>query len=218
MLSALMGGIVSTTAVTASLASRVRQNPEFARSCGIAGVMANAVQFPRLLLLVWVVDRSLGAFVTAPLLGMGAVGIIGAWFLWRAQNEKIEDSATDLVVQNPYSLMPALKFGLFFVGVTLLAKIATFEFGDRGIYLTSAIAGLGDASAISLSAAKLVSHGSLSVVTAWSAIFIAVLMNALLKFVLAWRYGSRHLGVWIGSGFAAMLGTGFLLMALKYTI
>ncbi len=218
LLSALMGGIVSTTAVTASLASRVRQNPELARSCGIAGVMANAVQFPRLLLLVWVVDRSLGAFVTAPLLGMGAVGIIGAWFLWRAQNEKIEDSATDLLVQNPYSLMPALKFGLFFVGVTLLAKIATVEFGDRGIYLTSAIAGLGDASAISLSAAKLVSHGSLSVVTAWSAIFIAVLMNALLKFVLAWTYGSRQMGVWIGFGFAAMLGTGFLLMALKYTI
>ena len=156
--------------------------------------------------------------MAVPLLGMGAVGILGPWIIGRVRKEEIKDSSTDHLVQNPYSLMPALKFGLFFIGIFLLSKMATVQLGDRGIYLTSAIAGLGDASAVSLSAAKLVNNGSLSVLAACSAIFIAVVMNALLKCILAWTNGNRNLTIWLGIGFAAMLGTGIVLMVVMHTL
>ncbi len=215
--SALLGGIVSTTAVTMSLAERARRTPELSRICGVTGVMANAVQFPRLLLLVWVVDGSLGAFLTVPLLGMGAVGLLGAWILGRVRRVTTEDPPADLLLQNPYSLMPALKFGLFFVGVFLLSKLATVWWGEQGIYPASAIAGLGDASAISLSAARLVNSGSLSAPAASAAILIAVTMNALLKWILALVNGNRDLAFWLGGGFVTMLGTGAVLMAAMHT-
>jgi uncharacterized membrane protein (DUF4010 family) len=141
---ALVGGLVSTTAVTMSLASRARRAPQFSRLCGVVGVMANAVQFPRLLLLIWVVDRNLGAFLAIPLAGMGAVGLAGAWALSRVRRPAAESPGVDLSLENPYSLTPALKFGTFFVGVFLVSKAATAWLGERGIYLASALAGTGD--------------------------------------------------------------------------
>ena len=211
-ISSLVGGVVSTTAVTVFLAQRVREAPAMSRICGVMGVMANAVQFPRLLLLVWVVDASLGAFLALPLLCMGGVGILGAWILSRNHREDGDDPAVNLILPNPYSLMPALKFGLFFVGVFFLSKVATVHLGEGGIYLTSAMAGLGDASAISLSVAHLFRHGTLSLPAACGAIFLAVSMNALLKWVLARAQGNRELAFWLGGGFATMLVTGAVLM------
>ena len=215
-LSALIGGIVSTTAVTMSLADRAKETPGLSRTCGVAGVMANAVQFPRLLLLVWVVDGRLGTFLTLPLLAIGAVGMLGAWVLSRAQGGPVETASTELTLRNPFSLMPALKFGLFFVAVSLMAKAATVNLGEQGIYLASAIAGLGDASAISLTAAKLVHSGSLSAPAASIAILIAVTMNALMKWVLARLNGTRELAGWLGGGFVAMLATGGILLAVLH--
>ena len=213
VVSALLGGIVSTTAVTMSLAERARHAPEYSRIYGVTGVMANAVQFPRLLLLVWVVDRSLGAFLMVPLLAMGAVGLLGAWIMGRLRRVTREEPPVDVLLQNPYSLVPALKFGLFLVGVFLFSRLATVWWDERGIYLASAIAGLGDASAISISAAKFVNIGSLSLSAASAAILIAVAMNALLKWILSLVNGNRELAFWLGGGFVMMLGTGALAMA-----
>lgn len=74
---ALVGGLVSTMAVTMSLAEWARKAPEASRLFGMTGVMANAVQFPRLLVLIWVVDQELALFLTVPLIGMFVVGLLG---------------------------------------------------------------------------------------------------------------------------------------------
>lgn len=214
--SALLGGLVSTTAVTMSLAERARAVPQVSRICGVTGVMANAVQFPRLLLLVWVVDGSLGRFLALPLLGMCLVGLLGAWILGRARRVMDDNPPPELLLQNPYSLTFALKFGLFFVGVFLLSRLATAWLGEQGIYPASAIAGLGDASAISISAAKLTQEGVLSILAASVAVLIAVSMNALAKWVLALVNGNRVLAFWLGGGFVTMLATGAVLTAAVY--
>ena len=213
---AILGGIVSTTAATMSLAARARQAPDASRLFGITAVMANAVQFPRLLLLVWVVDRNLGQFLTLPLLTMGGVGLVGAWILGRGMQADSDDRGSEWVLQNPYSMMPALKFGLFFTGVFLISRLTTVWWGEQGIYLTSAAAGMGDVSAIALSAAKLVGDGSLTVVAGSVAILIGVTMNALLKCGLTLFSGGRHMALWLGTGLAAMLISGIAVSLVLY--
>ena len=210
-ISGLVGGIVSTTAVTMSLAERTRQNPATSHICGMVGVMANAVQFPRLLLLIWVVNPQLGKTLMLPLLSMGLAGLLGAWLLTRIRKVANTDLKIEVTLQNPYSLAPALKFGSLFVGIFLLVKVATAWLGEQGIYLASALAGAGDASAISFSIAQSASKGSLSFPTASLAILIAVTMNALVKEVLVLVNGTRALAFWLGGGFVTMLGTGFVL-------
>ena len=116
-----------------------------------------------------------------------------------------------MLLQNPYSFWAALKFALLFVVVFLFTKLATVWLGEQGIYLASALAGLADVSAISLSVADMSRTGSVSLMAASIAIFIAVTVNALMKWILALVNGTRDLAFWLGGGFLTMLATGVAL-------
>ncbi len=208
MLGSLVGGLVSTAAVTMSLADRARRAPEASRLMGTAAVLANAVQGPRLLLLLWLVDRGLARSLAAPLIGMAAVGLAGTWLLARrAGSQEVE-----FPLQNPYSLKPALKFGVFFVAILLLVKMADLWLGDRGILLASGIAGTGSASAVALSVSKLLGQESLSPLIAASSVLLAISTNAIAKWVLALANGTRQMAFWLGGGLLTMLAAAFALL------
>ncbi len=205
--SGIVGGLVSTTAVTMSLATRARGAPTHARICGVVAVSANAVQFPRLLALAWFVDETLGRFLALPLLGMAITGMAGAWVL--SKSVRAEEPGVDMPMENPFSLTPALKFGLFFVVIFLFVKLAGAWMGAEGVYIASAVAGLGDASAITLSMADMVKEGAIPIPAAGIAVFIAITMNALVKWVMSLWYGTKELAFWMGGGFVTMLAVGY---------
>jgi uncharacterized membrane protein (DUF4010 family) len=208
MLSSLIGGLVSTAAVTMSLADRARRAPEASRLMGTAAVLANAAQGPRLLLLLWLVDRNLARSLAAPLIAMAVVGLAGTWLLAR----RADSAEVEFPLQNPYSLRPALKFGVFFVAILLLVKLADLWLGDRGILLASGIAGTGSASAVALSVSKLLGQQSLSPLIAASSVLLAISTNAIAKWVLALVNGTRQMAFWLGGGLLTMLAAAFLLL------
>ena len=207
--SAIVGGIVSTTAVTMSLAQRSRATPDQARVCGVVAVMANAVQFPRLLALAWAVDPGLALRLAPALLVMGSVGLTGAWWLGRRVMRQAPEMALGL--SNPFRLLPALQFGLFFVVIFFLVSGGEALFGERGIFVASLLAGLGDASAITLSAASKVAEGSLAADSAEWVVFLAVTTNAVAKWIMAFTSGTRPFAYWLGGGLLTMLGTGYVM-------
>jgi uncharacterized membrane protein (DUF4010 family) len=210
LLSSLVGGLVSTAAVTMSLADRARRTPEASRLMGTAAVLANAVQGPRLLLLLWLVDQGLARALALPLLGMAVVGLAGTWLLARrAGSQEVE-----FPLQNPYSLGPALKFGVFFVAILLLIKLADLWLGDNGILLASAVAGTGSASAVALSVSKLLGQEALSPLLAATAVILAISTNAIAKWILALVNGTRQMAFWLGGGLLTMLGAAFALLFL----
>lgn len=216
MASSLLGGLVSTTAVTMSLAERAQKSSGSSRLFGVMAVTANAMQFPRLLALIWVADRSLGSFLAPVLPAMFVAGLAGTW-LWSRGSQGDEGAGpVDLPLTNPYSLMPALKFGLFFVSVFLISKLATNWLGESGIYWISAISGMASAGAATLSIANLSSGGTLSTASAALAVLLAVGVNALVKWILAVVHGSRQFSYWLGGGLATMLITGIaIVLALR---
>jgi uncharacterized membrane protein (DUF4010 family) len=210
---ALAGGLVSTTAATLSLAERARRLPESTRSCAVAGIVANAVQFPRILLLVWIVNPGMGIRLALPLLAMGATGLLGARVASRWLDREDPETGDGGEMDNPYSLTSALKFGGLLATVLVLAEVAAVHLPGLGIYAASAFAGLADASAISLSVAGLVDAGTIPVPVAAVSVFIALTVNAAAKWVLALRYGSRGLALWIGLGLLGMFAVGGMCIA-----
>jgi uncharacterized membrane protein (DUF4010 family) len=212
LITSVLGGIVSTTAVTLSLAERARETLGLSRICAVAGVLANSIQFPRMLFLVWLVDRQLGRALVLPLGLMLLVGLIGSLIVWWASSGSRNTLPVAPVLENPFSLKPTLKFGVLFVLVFFVSKAATTWFGDQGIYVVSALAGLGGVSAIGLSLADLVRGGSVTVQVAAVGVLIALIANAAVKWILAFANGTRQLALWLAAGFIGMLGAGVLVM------
>lgn len=212
LLSLVLGGIVSTMATTVSLASRAREAPEAARFLGVGAVAANAVQFPRLLLLVAAVSAPLARHLAPALVPMTIVGFVGAAVLSARDRERRMD--VRLPLANPYSLTPALKFALFFAAILLLVRFGENALGDGGVLIASVLGGLASTSAVALSLANLVQAGDLPITSATLALLVGISANALVKWIVTLTQGSARLAFWVGGGLLTMLATGYAVVAL----
>ena len=187
----LLGGMVSSTAVTLGFAQRSVLEPRRASPLALGILIAWTVMFLRVVVLVAVVDRAmvrqLGVAMAA--LGLSSLAICG--LLWRRQ--RAAETATVSAGANPFELRAAIRFGLLFGVVTVVAKAAQVYLGDNGLYLAGAIAGLTDVDAIALSMVQLALADPGSRDAAATTIVIAVAANTLFKTGMAGILGAPSL-------------------------
>ncbi|MBN1322892.1 MAG: MgtC/SapB family protein [Methanotrichaceae archaeon] len=188
-LTGVFGGLVSSTAVTMAMASEVRAQREICATAVFAAAIASCTMFPRMLFIVLVVNRELFLDLLPSLSAMTILGVGLAFLLLREKGE----GGKDIGLDDPFRIVPALKFGAFFAFILLISKIATIHFGDAGTYAASIISGLADVDAITLSLATL-AHSGLSPDVAVKAIIMAAITNTLVKLTIAYILGSREFG------------------------
>ncbi len=190
-LTGVMGGLVSSTAVTFSLAQRSRSRPELVPAIALALLIAWSMMFPRILLEVAVVNRSLLAGLWYPMLSATAVGVAGCVWLYRRAGRGNTD-ATE--ISNPFELGPALRFGLLFALILIVSRTAQLWLGETGIYASALIGGTTDVDAVTLSMAQM-SRGEtgLSDEVATRAIVLAAIVNTVFKGGVVLVTGSRAL-------------------------
>jgi uncharacterized membrane protein (DUF4010 family) len=213
-LTGLAGGLVSSTAVTLSMAGRARASPELRGPASTAVVLASTVMFARVLVLVAVANASLLTIVLPPVAAAG-LGSAGAAFVLRLRGRGEKVRAGALGVQNPFELGSALRFALLFAAVLVASKAASTHLGTGGIYLAGVLAGGTDVDAITLSMANLSSAGIAERVAA-TAIFLGTASNSVVKAIMAivaggWTFGRRVL---VAQVTALAAGTGGLALAL----
>lgn len=210
----LFGGLVSSTAVALTFSSRGRENPALARACAMAIVVASTVMFPRVLVLLAVLDPPLVAALLPSFLLMLAVGAVAVGVLWWGQAHAAAGDGEVPRFSNPFHLSQAFKVGALFALVVVVAAWAQAELGDAGLYLSAAAAGLTDVDAIVLSLARMHASGGLEDQVAVRAIVLAALVNTLVKAGLAAVLGGRAVGrpVGLALGSVAVVGTGAALL------
>ncbi|QCC46527.1 MgtC/SapB family protein [Halobellus limi] len=191
-LTGVVGGFVSSTATTVSMAGKTAQNETLYRICAFAVVTASIVMFPRALVEVSVVNPDLLPAVALPLGVMTAVGAVSAALLyWRtAADESIETEE----MKNPFRLRPALVFGAVFAVVLLVSEYANQWFGASGVYATAFFSGLADVDAMTITLSRLAAQGTVSTEVATTGIVIAAIANTLVKAGLALFLGTYRLG------------------------
>ena len=190
-LAGLLGGIASSTAVTLGFSQRSRQPGEDASALALGIFLAWTVMFFRVVIMTSLISWELGQRLTF-LVGLLALTNLGAcYWLWRRrqQAERGEVRAGS----NPFELDQAIKFGLLFGVVVLVAKAAQVYLGNAGLYLAAGIAGLTDVDAITLAMADLANSDASSIAVGARAIVIAVLANTLTKSAMAISLGSPEL-------------------------
>jgi uncharacterized membrane protein (DUF4010 family) len=208
-LTGVLGGFVSSTATTVSLANRTAAVPSLYRICAFSTVVAAVVMFPRALIEVAVVNRTLLPDVVVPLGGMTIVGALAAAVVyWRTTVE--QDLDTD--IENPFRLRPALLFGLLFGAVLLVSEYANEWLGASGIYATAFVSGLADVDSITLTLSKLAAEGAVTGEVATVGIVIAAIANTLVKAGLAWLLGGRALGRLVTAILGVVAGVGVVLV------
>ena len=203
----LLGGFVSSTATSASMAQHTSDKPALWPVSGVAVVVASTAMFPRALLEVSVVNPALVSSVAVPLLAMTATGglLSGVTVLWFYARESV-----DIELENPFRLRPALLFGLIFAIVLLASEQVSIRYGARGIYVASFVSGLADVDAMTLSLSRLAQDGTVTTDVAATGIVLAAASNTIVKAGIAWVLGTRKLGLLVTGSLAVTAAVGLV--------
>jgi len=205
----LLGGLVSSTAVTLSLSGKAKETPSIADDCAAGIVLAWTVMCPRVIAAVAFVSPDLARKLAIPLGAAAVAGALASAILYR-RSRAARTAEAPVQLKNPFELGPAVKFGGLITLVLVLSKLAVNAWGGNGLILTGALAGTTDVDAVALSAAKL-TRGGLELGTASLAILVACGTNTLVKSVIAWTiagsaFGKRLVPVVAGMGLAVAAG------------
>lgn len=204
----ILGGLVSSTAVVTAMAARVKESELLLKAAVFAAVVASSMMFLRVFFEVLVVNSSLIPLLAAPMIIMGVLGIFLGVLVWRSSMVKKMDSEVKL--KNPFSLKPALIFGALFVAIIFISNLANIYFGSRGVYIASIISGVADVDAITISMALLAQNGTISSITAVTAITLASISNTVVKFGIALFLGTRSFGKNVGGLFLIIIVAGLI--------
>jgi uncharacterized membrane protein (DUF4010 family) len=204
-LTGFLGGLVSSTAVTTSMASEVKVNHAILYSAVFATVIASSTMFLRVLFIVLLVNRDLFLPLLPQMLGMTLLGVAMAYLLMK----KSAPLSKEVAVKDPFRIVPALKFGVFFAFVLLASNLATTYFGNAGAYVAAIIAGLADVDAITLSMSAL-AKTTLDPEIAANSITLAAMTNTLVKLSIAYILGNVAFGNKIAIIFIPMILLGLL--------
>lgn len=205
---ALAGGLVSSTAVTLAFARRSRDEGSTLIEHALIGgiLLAWGVMFARIVIEVAVVNPALLADLLVPFLAMGLVATGGAWWALRAAHAAVVPRDGEVALRNPFSLTEAAKFAAFFALVLVVVKGVQLHFPGEGIYLVAVLAGLTDVDAITLSMAEYAKVGDPAL--AVQAITLAALSNTLVKTGMVLVLAAPALRRPIGLAALALVATG----------
>lgn len=214
LVTAVAGGLVSSTAVTLTLARLAKTN-HGQRNLMAAGMsLASATMMFRVIGIVALFNTGL-VLSLAPAIGAaGAVLTVAGLAFLKAGGDN-RPAADSIELQNPFDLAVVLQFGALLAVILLLSRLTNQWLGDAGVLLLAVASGLADVDAITLSMSKLAG----SEIAAWvaaAAIALAALSNSIVKVVLAITAGSGAAGRRFAAASAAAIVAGACGFAVQF--
>ncbi len=202
LLAGIIGGMVSSTALTWYVATRSKKSRGEAIPFAITGIVASSLMFFRILIWLYIFNGDLFRMLALPLLIISASGIGFAYLMNR--RHRSQGLKGELPIQNPLNLKDALKFALIYSLILILVAFSQEQLGNAGIYLTSAVSGLTDVDAITISLSRLAGD-EMALGVAALAILIGALSNTVTKYVLCIVAGKRDFLRAITPGYLLLL-------------
>ena len=190
----LLGGLISSTATTVSWSRRTRDHPEASRAAGLVILIASTVVYGRVLAEIAAVARPFLRTAAPPILALSAAMAAAAAALWLMTRGHEPVSVEG---HQPADLKTAFTFAALYVVVLFAVSYAKQRAGTRGLYLVSALSGLTDIDAITLSVARLVGSDQIEPAQGWRLIVVALLSNLVFKGAMAALLGDGRLRRWI---------------------
>jgi uncharacterized membrane protein (DUF4010 family) len=189
LLSAMLGGIYSSTATTVALAKRSTRESHPHLFAG-ATLLASAFMYLRLIILVGVFNMELLRLLIAPFLILAAAaGITG--LLWsRRPDGPPEKLHRQYQHENPLELRAAFFFAAIFLLILIITRLFLDYLGNRGAYVLGAIIGFADVDPFIMSMTQ-AAGSTASLYVGAGAIILATVSNNLAKGIYAYAFSKR---------------------------
>lgn len=203
LLSGLAGGLVSSTAVTASFARLARDEPAHAPIL-VAGILvACATMVVRILVVASVFNAGLLTWLLPPLVVTAIV--LGAYAAALAWHGKARGEVAEIGLKTPFELAEVLKFGALLAVIVVASHVATRLAGAAGALTVAALSGIADVDAVTLSMTRLAGT-AVAPLTAVDAILIAAGVNSISKLVIGSTAGGAAVGRHLAAATALAIG------------
>jgi uncharacterized membrane protein (DUF4010 family) len=207
LLTGLLGGVISSTAVTIGFARYSRQYPNAAAALAVGVIGACTVLVPRVLVVSAVLNPAVATELVTFLVLAGLIGAAVVAFAWRFGKSWDSDSEVSAPVswlapdeKNPLRLWMAIRLAIIFQ-VALMAVTYVRQIWDvKGLYGTAVVLGLTDVDALTVSMST-PSTNILPLIAA-RAIAVGILANTFVKLGIS---------VAVGSGRYRLISAGVLL-------
>ena len=209
LLGGVLGGLISSTATTISYARRSRNAPDSSALAALVIMIASTIVFVRVGFEVALVAPSILPAVLPQFATMCAFMalIASGAYLFAGRTGEAPPETSD-----PSNLGAAVAFGALYAVVLMAVAAAREYFGDEGLYVVSAISGLTDMDAITLSTARLIESGRITTDTGWRMMMIGALSNILFKGLVVAGLGHRTLFLRVLLLFGLSIAGGVLLL------
>jgi uncharacterized membrane protein (DUF4010 family) len=182
----LLGGFVSSTAVAFTFARTSRQERDFSFPLSVGVVAACSLMNLRVLVATAILRPVLAIALIPYLVAPFLVGTIIVLIGLKRRDERVSVQPPS----NPLQLMSALQMAVLFQVVLFAVHAVRSHWGETGLLWSGAILGLTDVDVLTISMAKS-AEGQIPIPVAAQAIAIGILSNTILKLLL---------GVVIGKG------------------
>lgn len=211
LLTAILGGIISSTAVTWNYAAKSKENPKLSKEYAAGIMIASSIMFPRLVLLASIFNIDILGELAIPAVILTLICLVPAIMLLRKSTNEV---STDIELGNPLNMLNALSFTAIYIVILYAVYYGNEFFGESGLYYSAIIAGLADTTAITISMAKFsLVGGKLSLATL--VIIAATLSNTLVKLGIVYFRGAKAAGKLVAYVFGSTILIGVLYILIR---
>jgi len=192
ILAAFLGGAYSSTVATIAMSRRAaREQRPHLFAGGI--LIASGMMYLRLVVLVVLFNRQLGAILAPAFLALAAAAIVGGW-LWSRRPDLVQSEIKrEFEPGNPLDLGAAFMFALLFLLMLVATQLAVTYLGHAGINILAAIMGVTDVDPFIMGMTQ--SAGSLTPLkVAATAVLIAAASNNVVKGIYSFSLADRQTG------------------------
>ena len=175
-LSGLMGGIVSSTAVSIAMGNIAKSNEHLAKRAFQATILASSVMYLRILVIIYFINSGIAYDIWWKLLALFLFGLLLA-FLVHAKKDGTPSTPISSI-QNPFEIKPAVIFASLFVILSVVTVIVQQFFGEGGLLGLAAIVGVTDIDPFILS---IINNQKLIENVVIAAIIVSMMSNTFVK-------------------------------------
>jgi len=193
LLTAAISGFISSTSAIISFAakSKTKENKNNAMSLAGAAMISNSFSFLTIGLLMLVnykqfFAKAIGVYVIMFIVGI----VIGLYYLYKNKSETKHDVT---IKYEPFSIIPAIKFVLIIVGITLLIQVLQlFQVNHFLVLAITALTGFTGMDAATIAYSNLAKEGAVTLQLGIISLVLANFINYIAKIVYSRIGGSAE--------------------------